>query len=208
MKFIYFIIVVLVINTCGYLSGFGQVPPQKLFMVYENEKLTEKQLKDRFEYLKLFTLRFSADSIVIPIVNKVPQMYMDYVRAFVDTLNRHIKRMPYIEKQIVKTSCVHQNMEVTFLCNFIQMLDSSIILNLTKEDAIRLGILDEYKTFEKEVFRWNKKINNMNIEKYQAVCELPKSIFLDSFYFNRILGKYYYALRGAILELNEKFKYE
>lgn len=207
MKFRYIVILVFVVSVFGVIDVFGQISPQKLFTIYEGEELAEEQLKERLEYLKLFALRQSGDSIVAPVVEKAPKEYIKYVEAFVDTVNCYIKHMRDLERLVAIRGFVLQNVNVAFLSNFLQMGDSTIVFNITKQDAVQLEMLDEYKFIEERVLLWNKEINETP-EKFQALCEYPKSILWDSWYFNRFLGKYYYGLRDAILELNKNFKYK
>ena len=184
---------------------WGGVPPQTLFTIQKNEALTKMQIKKRWKYTKQLELQFSGDTIIAP-TDKRPKVYVEYVRALVDTLNHYVKRLPELEKTMLLKGFLYDDADEAFLKCYLQVRDSMLVLNVSQEDVIYFDMKDKYEKLKSELAVFNMNMDGEDFDTWKAACELPRSTFCDSFFFNRsCLGEYYDEIQHAIFELNRKY---
>ena len=182
--------------------------PVELFNVQEGEEFDLGLQQERLKYLRLLRPKPSGDKLVIPQVENVPDDYVNYVKAFVDTINIHLRSMPDLERTIVLSSFEKGSPEYLLLSTCFTMQDSSIVMHLTRDDASKLGLEKMYDEYFVKLYGWSKlAVSNAETRELQhSICEFPRSVFWSALLCNNRLGEYYYKLRDAVLELNRKIQ--
>lgn len=185
------------------IQGFypKETPPKNLFILYPGETRALEQEKERLKYGELLQPEISWDSLIVPNVKNVPAKYKEYVEAFVDTLNRHLKNIPKENRDQILIAFKLNSIGTTLVNSYIEKKDSSYILTITREDALSLGLEKEYDETRKFVENLNATLPYYPqdlVSRIEKIYEKPRSIFWDSRFFNGNVDAFY-AIRKSIL---------
>lgn len=189
----------------GAFPAVADVPPEKLFVVREGEELTGKEQAKRLELLR--NIRFDmvgTDSVAVVESGRVPQKYARYARAFADSVSACLKEMPLMDRMCVLKGLTEGEAEVRFLNTFMRWRDSTVALDLSGEEAARLGVAEQYEELKQELLTINmfSSMNKDLMSLFEAACELPRSVFFYNLLFNRRLGDTYLRLQRAIMGID------
>ncbi len=176
-----------------------------LFILGYGEQRTLDQEKERLKYGELLQPEVQGDSLVVPKTEGVPTVYKKYVNVLVDSLNGFLKKMPEEDKNNLLIAFKLNSIGYSILNSYVEKKDSLYILNITREQAISLGLEKEYEEIKSFVDNLNVFLPEYSQDIVDSIVknyEKPRSIFWNSYYFNGTT-KGFYKIRDCILNLSK-----
>lgn len=153
-----YLIVLYVCLSIGGCSNRLELSPKELFVVHIDEQLTIEQQRDRLRYGRLLKPEVEGDSLRLPLVQDVPQEYVNYVTAFVRLVNGYFLQLEENEKKIILENFREWTIDDAVIGSWVHKVNGRYDLKMNRENALKIGIAREkYDQVEGNV----KQVNDL-----------------------------------------------